>query len=110
MRQIMIKLVLLALILCGVLAGLNYEPGLNYDPEELRFACVVNQGFNYWRLVKEGAVQGGEDNGVYVNAATFDFLDVDEQIQTAERALYMNVDRRYYYGKSCKCRTEQCYR
>ncbi len=92
MRQIMIKLVLLALILCGVLAGLNYEPGLNYDPEELRFACVVNQGFNYWRLVKEGAVQGGEDNGVYVNAATFDFLDVDEQIRLLERALYMNVD------------------
>lgn len=92
MRRLWGKLILVALILTGVLIILNYEPAVEYDPNEKRFACIVNLGFNYWRQVRDGAFQAGENMGIYVDASNFEFLDVEEQIRLLERAGYMKVD------------------
>ena len=44
MRRSLIKILVLALILSVMLTALNYEPRANYDPEEKRFACIINYG------------------------------------------------------------------
>lgn len=67
MRRSLIKILVLALILSVMLTALNYEPRANYDPEEKRFACIINYGFNYWTGVQNGAEEAGEDDNVSID-------------------------------------------
>lgn len=81
MRRSLIKILVLALILSVMLTALNYEPRANYDPEEKRFACIINYGFNYWTGVQNGAEEAGEDDNVSIDVYSFELMDTQRQIQ-----------------------------
>lgn len=92
MRRSLIKILVLALILSVMLTALNYEPRANYDPEEKRFACIINYGFNYWTGVQNGAEEAGEDDNVSIDVYSFELMDTQRQIQLMKKMEYMKVD------------------
>ena len=92
MRRSLIKILVLALILSVMLTALNYEPRANYDPEEKRFACIINYGFNYWAGVQNGAEEAGEDDNVSIDVYSFELMDTQRQIQLMKKMEYMKVD------------------
>ena len=73
------------LILSVMLTALNYEPRANYDPEEKRFACIINYGFNYWTGVQNGAEEAGEDDNVSIDVYSFELMDTQRQIQLMKK-------------------------
>ena len=76
----------------SLMTALNYEPRANYDPEEKRFACIINYGFNYWTGVQNGAEEAGEDDNVSIDVYSFELMDTQRQIQLMKKMEYMKVD------------------
>ena len=97
MRRSLIKILVLALILSVMLTALNYEPRANYDPEEKRFACIINYGFNYWTGVQNGAEEAGEDDNVSIDVYSFELMDT--QPADEKNGIYESR-RNHHHGRS----------